>query len=70
MNYAEREEGFPNFRALYSKRKRVSVITDVKVDFLPNRVIVKVRVKNKKERETNGLEFCCVKKYKARDDIF
>ena len=49
MNYAEREEGFPNFRALYSKRKRVSVITDVKVHFLPGRVIVKVRVKNKKE---------------------
>ena len=33
MNYAERERKFvSNFRALYSKTKRLSVRTDVKVD--------------------------------------
>ena len=33
MNYAERERKvIPNFRVLYSMRKRVPVRTDVKVD--------------------------------------
>ena len=33
MNYTERERKVvPSFRALYSKRKRLSVRTDVKVD--------------------------------------
>ena len=50
MNYAERERKvIANFRALYLKRKRVSVRTEVKVNLLPGRVLVKVRVKDKKE---------------------
>ena len=50
MNTQREKKVIPNFRALYSKRKRVSVRKDVKVVFLPGRVLVKIRVKDRKER--------------------
>lgn len=33
--------------------------------FLPGRVLGKIRVRDKKKGEWNGLELFCVKKYKA-----
>lgn len=38
---------------------------DVQVVFLPGRVLGKIRARDQKKGERNGLELFCVKKYKA-----